>query len=489
MRLDITSRYRVRGIGKVLTGAAAHRIHADDCVGAGKNRRHAGTRNQHGFGLAGVYSRAAHVTTIRRLPISTLEMNNIDTAAVRAEPHVEIGTLLQRRAHAIVDRWCALARDEQRAARCAHHVVLRDELPEFLELVGGALKRSGAGTAPQKAATAHGTQRWDSGWSLSELVRDYQLLRLVILDFLEENLGRAILYREAMAVGVLIDDAIAASIARYVAHREEALKRSESERAALLEAESRRKDEFLAILGHELRNPLAPIRNSLTLMRKVIDSTHPAITTSLDVLDRQSRQLERLVDDMLDIARISRGEFDLRKELVDLRSAIEQALQMTAELIVQSGHKLHVSIPDVPLHLQVDAQRITQIVCNLLNNAAKYTDRGGNVWLAVAAEGENALIRVRDDGIGIPPAMLSHVFELFARVDGSPSSGREGLGIGLALVQRLVQSHGGTISAHSEGLGKGAEFVVRLPIATNAARSAQSSADRLVITPLSIVKP
>lgn len=419
-------------------------------------------------------------------------MNNIDTAAVRAEPHFEIGTLLQRRAHDIVDRWCALARGEERAARCAHHVVLRDELPEFLELVGRALKRSGSGTAPQKAATAHGTQRWDSGWSLSDLVGDYQLLRLVILDFLEENLGRPILYREAMAVGVFIDDAIAASISRYVAHREEALKRSESERAAALEAESRRKDEFLAILGHELRNPLAPIRTSLTLIRKVIDSTHPAVAASLDVLDRQSRQLGRLVDDLLDLARISRGEFELRKQCVDVRSAIEQALQMTAELITQRGHKLHVSMPHVPLYLEADAQRVTQIACNLLNNAAKYTEPGGNVWLTVEPQGESAVICVRDDGIGIPPNMLSRVFELFARVDGSPSSGREGLGIGLALVQRLVQSHGGAISARSEGPGKGAEFIVRLPVSTDAAGAAEadsaSSADRLIITPVSVIK-
>lgn len=420
-------------------------------------------------------------------------MTNIHTATLRAEPHAEIGTLIQRRAHAIVDRWCALARAEQRAAQCAHHVVLRDELPQFLELMGRALKRSGQASAPQQAATEHGAQRWDNGWSLSELVRDYQLLRLVILDFLEENLGRPIFSREAMAVGIFIDDAIGASIERYAAHREAALKRSESERAKALEAESRRKDEFIAILGHELRNPLAPIRNSLTLIRKVIDSTNPTVATSLDVLDRQSRQLGRLVDDMLDLARIGRGEFELRKARIDLRSAIEQALHVSTELIAQHGHRLHVSLPQVPLYLEADAERVTQIACNLLNNAAKYAEPAGNIWLAIETEEESALIRVRDDGIGIPPAMLTRVFELFARVDGSRSSRRDGLGIGLALVQRLVQSHGGTISAHSEGPGKGAEFVVRLPLASDAADSSsdetQPSATRFVITPVSVVEP
>jgi len=412
-------------------------------------------------------------------------MINLDTAAVRAEPHAEIGNLLLRHAHAVVDRWCSLARDEQRAAQRAHHVVLRDELPEFLELVGRALRQSGEpGPAPQKAAKEHGTQRWDSGWSLTELVRDYQLLRLVVVDFLEENLGRPLYYREAMAVGVFIDDAIAASIGRYVAHRDEALKRSEDERAEVLKEASRRRDEFLAILGHELRNPLAPIRNSLMVIRKVIDATHPAVATSLDVLDRQSQQLGRLVDDLLDLARISRGEFELRKSRMDLRTAVEQALQMARELVASRGHTLHVSMPEGPLYLEADAQRVTQIAANLLNNAAKYTECGGNVWLTVEREGASAVIRVRDDGIGIPPEMLTRVFELFARVDDSPSSGREGLGIGLALVQRLVQSHGGTIGAKSAGLGHGAEFVVRLPGA-----SAQADGDHmLVIEPLQIEK-
>src|SRR5688572_20361336 len=259
---------------------------------------------------------------------------NIDTEVISAEAHVEIGVLLQRNAHAVVDRWCEVAREEQRSAQRAHQLVLRDELPAFLEVIGRALKQAGQpDSAPQTAAREHGDQRWDSGWSLTELIRDYQILRVVILDFLEDNLGRPLYYREAMAVGVFIDDAIAASIGRYVAHRDAALKRIEQERAAALEDLGRRKDEFLAILGHELRNPLAPIRNSLMVIRKVVDVSHPAVATSLDVLDRQSQQLGRLVDDLLDIARISRGEFELRKSRMELRGAIEQALQMTDGLV------------------------------------------------------------------------------------------------------------------------------------------------------------
>lgn len=391
-------------------------------------------------------------------------MAKIDTTAVRAEPHLEIGILLKSEAHAIVDRWCALARDEQRAAQRAHQVVLRDELPEFLELVGTSLTKQGAaGRAPQNAAKAHGSQRWESGWSLSELVRDYQLLRLVVLEFLEEKLQRPLYYREAMAVGIFMDDAIEASIERYTAHREDALKRGEDERARMLVEASRRRDEFLAILGHELRNPLAPIRNSLAVIRAIVDSTHPAVATSLDVLDRQSRQLGRLVDDLLDLARISRGQFELRLARIDLRAPIEQALEMTRELVSARSQKLHVSLPAEPVYAIADPERVTQIAANLLSNASKYSDEGDNVWLTVEATEDSAVIRVRDDGIGIAPDMLATVFELFARVDASPSLPREGLGIGLALVQRLVEQHGGTITAHSDGPGRGSEFAVRLP--------------------------
>jgi signal transduction histidine kinase len=392
---------------------------------------------------------------------------DIATDLIRAEQHVEIGNLLQRYAHQIVDRWCHVARDETTAAQRVHQLVLRDELPAFIEAMGVALKEPGTPEkAPRKLAREHGGQRWDSGWSLTELVRDYQLLRLVILEFLEENLHRPLYYREGMAVGLFIDDAIAASISRFVAHRDEAVKRMESDRAASLEELSRRKDEFLAILGHELRNPLAPIRNSLMILRKVCAPTNPAVATSLDVLDRQSQQLGRLVDDLLDIARIGRGEFELRRARIDLRGPVEHALQMTESLIRTRQHTLRSEVTDTPLYIDADAHRIAQVAANLLTNAAKYTEPGGNIWLNVHAKDGHAQLCVRDDGIGISPDMLPRVFELFARAEQPQSSGREGLGIGLALVQRLVEQHGGSITAHSPGLGCGTEFIVHLPLAS-----------------------
>ena len=389
---------------------------------------------------------------------------DIATHALRAEPHVEIGTLLQRDAVAIVDRWCKLAEHEQPSAARVHSVTLRDALPEFIASMGRSLAQSGAsGASPRREAKEHGEQRWDHGWSLAELVRDYQLLRVALLDHIEDSLKRPLYYREAMAVGVFIDDAIAASVARYAEHRDAQQRSSEAERARALEELDRRKDEFLAILGHELRNPLAPIRNSLAVIGKLVDASHPAVAKSLEVLDRQSRQLGRLVDDLLDLARISRGEFELRIERFDLRRAIDQALQVVDPLVKERNHRMSVALPASALYVDADFGRICQVVCNLLTNAVKYTDPGGYISLAVHEDAGKAVIAVRDNGIGIAADKLERVFELFARADES-QSGREGLGVGLALVQRLVDQHGGSITANSDGLGQGAQFEVRLPL-------------------------
>jgi signal transduction histidine kinase len=414
---------------------------------------------------------------------------NIAPAIIRAEPHTEIGSLLLQDAAVIVERWCKVAREEQPTAKRVYHEVLRDQLSEFLGAMGIALKHSGRpGSEPHWKASEHGQQRWDSGWSLTELVRDYQLMRLVVLEYLEENLSRPLYYRESMAVGVFIDDAIAASIARYVAHREDHLRKLTLARAKELEDLSRRKDEFLAILGHELRNPLAPIRNSVVVLRQLLSNGPSAVAKSLDVLDRQSQQLGRLVDDLLDIGGISRGEFELRKTRIDLRTAIDQALQMNEPLIKSRGHQLDLSIPATPLYLEADPHRITQIVSNLLNNAVKYTEPGGQIWLTVDAEDNTAVVRVRDNGIGIAPDMLTRVFDLFARVDQPQSSGREGLGIGLALVHRLVQQHGGTITAQSAGLGAGAEFTVRLPLESGSPGKPPAKADTTPADQVLIIK-
>jgi signal transduction histidine kinase len=230
---------------------------------------------------------------------------------------------------------------------------------------------------------------------------------------------------------------------------------------ALVEAD-RRKDEFLATLAHELRNPLAPIRNALEIMR-LADGDMAAIERSRAVMERQVGQMVRLIDDLLDVSRITRGKLQLVTETVDLKAVVEAAVEMSRPQIEKAGLRLSVSVPKKPLWVTGDRVRLAQVLSNLLNNAAKYTESGGKVFLTAGQFDAQAEVRVRDTGVGIPPEMLPRVFELFTQVNRSLNRSQGGLGIGLALVRRLMEMHGGTVEAHSPGLGKGAEFVMRLP--------------------------
>jgi signal transduction histidine kinase/CheY-like chemotaxis protein len=238
----------------------------------------------------------------------------------------------------------------------------------------------------------------------------------------------------------------------------ELLRRSEE-----LVAADRRKDQFLAMLAHELRNPLAPIRNAVELMRQV-ETVDPSFQPSREMVERQVKHLARLVDDLLDVSRLTQGSIRLRKEPVDLGDAVERAADSTRPLIDSRNHTLTLDLPAKPIRLEGDAARLEQVVSNLLNNAAKYTMPGGHIRLGVDKEGEEAVIRVRDNGIGVPPDVLGRVFEPFVQSDGSLARSEGGLGIGLTLVRSLVEMHGGTVEAHSPGLGQGSEFVIRLPI-------------------------
>jgi signal transduction histidine kinase/CheY-like chemotaxis protein len=256
----------------------------------------------------------------------------------------------------------------------------------------------------------------------------------------------------------------------------------------------RRKNEFLAMLAHELRNPLAPILASIEVLRRVrlanaeLESAEGAAGSeeligrgdhALNVLQRQVGQMVRLVDDLLDAGRISRGKIDLRRERVELSSAIYHAVDAARPIAERRGQELTVALPGVPLYLDADATRLGQIVGNLLNNACKFTERGGHIWLTVEREEEagatlgeglsisfpQVAIRVRDTGVGIAPDQLERVFEMFTQVDRSLERSLSGLGIGLTLVRALTEMHGGTVEVHSDGIGQGSEFIVRLPVA------------------------
>jgi signal transduction histidine kinase/CheY-like chemotaxis protein len=249
---------------------------------------------------------------------------------------------------------------------------------------------------------------------------------------------------------------------REVAQRQR-LEKELQRRADELADADRRKDEFLAMLGHELRNPLAPIRNAVHLLRRLAASD-PNLRQPTDLIERQVQAMTRLVDDLLDVSRITRGKIQLRREPVDLAAAVTRGVETARPLIDAHGHVLTVTLPPEPIRLEADPTRLAQVIGNLLTNAAKYTEQGGHIGLTVERRPGEAAVRVRDDGVGIPAALLPQVFDLFAQGDRSPARSEGGLGIGLTLVKNLVEMHGGRVEARSEGPGQGSEFVVRLPL-------------------------
>jgi PAS domain S-box-containing protein len=255
-----------------------------------------------------------------------------------------------------------------------------------------------------------------------------------------------------VAVGVLVTDLTTQRHHEKLNAALEALKESD-----------RRKNEFLAILAHELRNPLAPIRNALHIMR-LTGANGEAVSSETEMMERQVGQMVRLVDDLLDVSRINRGKIELRKDQVELASVVHHAVEACRPAMESATHDLSITLPTQPVYLNADPARLAQVVGNLLNNACKFTDEGGRIWLTVEREGKQAVIRVRDNGIGIAADQLPRIFDMFMQVDTSLERSVSGLGIGLTLAKNLVEMHDGTLEVHSAGAGQGSEFVVRLPI-------------------------
>jgi PAS domain S-box-containing protein len=226
----------------------------------------------------------------------------------------------------------------------------------------------------------------------------------------------------------------------------------------------RQKNEFLAMLGHELRNPLAPIRNAIHIL-KMPTVTSAVSEWALDMMDRQVQQVVHLVDDLLDVARIVHGKIELHHELIDLCDPVRLACEAAAPEVEARGHQFSVHLPPLPVWVKGDRTRLAQVIANLLNNAAKYTDGVGSVALTVKQEDQSATVTVRDSGVGISPELLPRMFDIFVQGHRSSERSREGLGIGLTLAKRLIELHNGSISAFSAGAGRGSEFVVALPLA------------------------
>jgi signal transduction histidine kinase/ActR/RegA family two-component response regulator len=253
-----------------------------------------------------------------------------------------------------------------------------------------------------------------------------------------------------------------------ITERKHTEERSREYIARLADAD-RRKSEFLAMLAHELRNPLATIRSGLQVQRLTDGDAHAA-NSVIELMERQVVHLVRLVDDLLDVNRIDRGKIELRRGRIELATVVHAAVETARSLVERLGHELIVELPSEPIWLNADPLRLAQVVGNLLNNASKFTENGGYIRLTVTLQGEEAVIRVRDNGAGIAADQLPLVFDMFKQADVAIEHSGTGLGIGLALVKSLVEMHGGTVEAHSAGVGDGSEFVVRLPITHEAAQ-------------------
>jgi signal transduction histidine kinase/ActR/RegA family two-component response regulator len=309
-------------------------------------------------------------------------------------------------------------------------------------------------------------------WSdLPVLVLTRQGADSVELGEAVRTLGNVTLIERPVRVATLLSAVRTAVRAR---ERQYQIRGHLAERARAEEAlriADHRKDEFLATLGHELRNPLAPLLTGLQLL-KLSGLQDPVAIRVSEVMERQISHLIRLVDDLLEVSRITRGVIDVHHEPLDLAFVVRSAIDTSRPVLEGAGHELTVDLPAEPITIGGDAVRLTQVFGNLLTNAAKYTNAGGHIWLTVRTEGDRAVVSVRDNGIGIPAAQLSSVFDMFMQVDRSNRRTQGGLGIGLTLVRSLVSMHGGRVEARSEGPGTGSEFIVELPVLAGAAAGA-----------------
>lgn len=276
------------------------------------------------------------------------------------------------------------------------------------------------------------------------------------------------LYRMNREIGITNQALMAEVVERRRAEEElralnESLERRVAERTAALSDNDRRKDEFLATLAHELRNPLAPMRSAVQIMA-LGDNENSERRMARDVIVRQIQLMTRLIDDLIDLSRVSQGKISLKRTHIELAQLVENAVETSRPLIAESGHELIVALPPKPITLYADPDRVAQVLLNLLNNAAKFSEPGSRIYLSARQENKDLVLSVRDQGVGLAADSLLTIFEMFSQVESALSRTRGGLGIGLCLVKQLVEMHSGTVEARSEGLNRGSEFEVRMPI-------------------------
>lgn len=424
-----------------------------------------------------------------------MSTNSVDPDHVKAEPHPDVGAVIQRDVGPIIERWSRRAIEEQPNATGLHRAALQNHLPLLLWEIGRSLIETDPTRDQhhQLPALQHGEQRWEAGWSLEELIRDYQILRLVLLDYLEEALTRSLTSREVMAIGLLLDESIRSSVSMYMQSPSALVEEGqENERENRADASNRhvRKSisDFLALLAHEARNFLAPVRQAIEVLDRAAgeDTT---VRWAVELMERQIRQLSRLVDDLLDVARLGKGGLSLRRERTNLAMLLRGTAEGLRQGFEERNVRFDVQMPTVEVLADVDPIRIAQVLTNLLHNAQKFTPPGGAVVVRGDLEPERRRFRVRvqDDGVGIDSGSLHAIFESYQRSADERVVGQGGLGLGLALVKGLVECHGGAITAASDGPGRGATFDWWIPIIQSLPEEERAEAKSLGIGPMRIL--
>lgn len=359
---------------------------------------------------------------------------------------------------AIMTRWDLRVRAEVDAAAHSEKVILRDSLAPMLEVMVKVLADE---TDPRTAArdlslmTAHGEERANqTAYSIGAVLHEFHILQETVLEFLERD--HRLDARDRSIVTQYFNE-----LMRVAADEFSSVQRTLQERAEHLTKVSKAKDEFLAMLGHELRNPLGAISTALFVLQGSQNRT--AQQGALAVASRQALHMKRMLDDLLDLARINEGKISLQLTFVDLGTEVQHALEVAQSLFDMRRHSVSVSHPQERLYVRADQVRLGQCLGNLFANAAKYTNVGGRIEVTLERDGESAVVRVRDNGVGIPEHLISSIFDLFEQAPRAADRPEGGLGLGLTLVRRLIEQHGGSVEAKSQGLGQGSEFIVRLP--------------------------
>lgn len=362
----------------------------------------------------------------------------------------------------ILRLWVERLRRNVPAADQQERVVLRDHVPSFLDEVVKALasgKAAGTPLSQDDLSNEHGKQRAAlDEYSIEEVLLEYGLLRETIFEVLEAEGLLPVFARDVILNS--IECAMQKAGAIFMQKRHEDLERVNRR----LQHADTRKDEFVFTLAHELRTPLSAISNAAYVLENT--QLDDQALRQVSAISRQTRHLSRLVGDLIDVARVASGKVDLQKQVVDICRSAHNAEQSVRPFVDSRGQELTVTLPTEPVLVEADPTRLEQILINLLNNAIRYTHPGGHIWLTVEREAPDAVVRVRDTGVGIKTTMLSKIFTLYTQADPSDPVSHGGLGIGLTLVKSLTALHGGTITASSDGEGKGSEFVVRLPLLT-----------------------